>query len=346
MLTRYLPTLACLIALAGCGDHERAKQLDDGGAGEGGGAGALGFECLIPDAQLFDIIHQGATLSFSNSDGVPIELGSSTDPNASEPDEWLEADSLVLAEQEVPYALKVFARLADQSCRDTPRFEHIYEVRALYPGAAGDPASGAVEASDASIVAWASEVVEPVSYGSDLDDAFKTPELALGPAEGNSFDIVALGNGGSITLRFDPPIRNGDGPDFLVFENGFSDTFLEFGFVEVSSDGSEFVRFDSAYLGTEMVTAFGMQEPSLVAGLAGKHRQGFGTPFDLELLRYRTVVQLGRVDLGAVGYVRIVDIVGDGSEQDAFGQAIYDPSPTAGSAGFDLDGIGVFFQGP
>ena len=36
-----------------------------------------------------------------------------------------------------------------------------------------------------------------------------------------------VGDGGSAILTFDTPIANGPGFDFAVFENGFSDTFLE-----------------------------------------------------------------------------------------------------------------------
>ena len=42
-----------------------------------------------------------------------------------------------------------------------------------------------------------------------------------------------------------------------------------------------------------------------------------------------------------VRWVRLVDIVGDGSCTDSFGRVIYDPYPTEGSAGFDLDAVGV-----
>jgi len=49
----------------------------------------------------------------------------------------------------------------------------------------------------------------------------------------------------------------------------------------------------------------------------------------------------GLLDTDNVGWVRIVDIVGDGSYFDTSGDIIYDPYPTTGSAGFDLDAIGV-----
>ena len=57
--------------------------------------------------------------------------------------------------------------------------------------------------------------------------------------------IVSLGDAGVAVLTFSTPIRNGQGPDFAVFENAFSNTFLELALVEVSSDGQNFVRFDA-----------------------------------------------------------------------------------------------------
>ena len=47
------------------------------------------------------------------------------------------------------------------------------------------------------------------------------------------------------------------------------------------------------------------------------------------------------LDLTRVTHVRLVDIVGDGASTDASGDPIYDPFPTEGSAGFDLDAVGV-----
>jgi hypothetical protein len=47
------------------------------------------------------------------------------------------------------------------------------------------------------------------------------------------------------------------------------------------------------------------------------------------------------VDLAHISYVRIIDVVGDGNALDCRGEVIYDPYPTGGSAGFDLDAIAV-----
>jgi hypothetical protein len=207
-----------------------------------------------------------------------------------------------------------------------------------YAPAAGKPGSDALSKDDASFVAWASGYSN-VTYGSDVDATFKTPAKALGQATSDVFDIVSLGNKGTITLWFPNPIADGTGADFAVFENSFSDTFLELAYVEVSSDGVNFFRFPSISLTAAKVGAFGSVDPTNLSGLAGKYRDGYGTPFDLAVLADSPLL-----DKAHVRFVRIVDIAGDGSEQDSAGNVIYDPYPTVGSAGFDLDAVGVIHQ--
>lgn len=214
------------------------------------------------------------------------------------------------------------------------------DVAPVFPPAAGQEGSTAVAKDDPSIVAWATGIDEVV-YGDDVDEQWRVPENALGPAEGTSMDVLVLGRGGSVTLAFDEPIFNAFGPDFAVFENSFSDTFLELGYVEVSSNGVDFVRFDAFSLTPEPVGGFGNVDPTRIRGFAGKYRQGFGTPFDLEDLKGKPEVVDGTVDLSNIQYVKIVDVIGDGSETDAEGRPIYDPYPTSGSAGFDLDAVAV-----
>jgi len=210
-----------------------------------------------------------------------------------------------------------------------------------FPGPAGDPGSTAVALDDERITGWAASFVAPVEYGQDVDEPWQHPELALAAATGEPFDVVSLGNGGRITLTFDDAIRDGEGFDFAVFENAHVDTFLELAFVEVSSDGSSFARFESTYLGEESVSQYGAHDATLMDGLAGKYRIGFGTPFDLAALDAHPSVISGAVDLQAITHVRIVDIIGDGLEQDSQGHPIYDPYPTVGSGGFDLEAVAV-----
>lgn len=215
------------------------------------------------------------------------------------------------------------------------------EVRDTYPPPAGQTGSTAVARDDPAIVGWARGLVEPVGYGSDVNEEWKTPEKALGPAAGGSADIVSLGNGGTIVLTFDPAISDGEGFDLAVFENGVDDTFLELAFVEVSSDGITFVRFPGVYLGDQPVEAFGAMDTTRIGQLAGKYRNGQGTPFDLMSLAGTVEVLNGTLDPKNVGYVKIVDIMGDGNTLDCRGHPVYDPHPTAGSAGFDLDAVAV-----
>ena len=108
--------------------------------------------------------------------------------------------------------------------------------------AAGQPGTTAISMNSPSFIGWAVGF-ENYLPGANVDAGFKTPNLALGPATGVSTDTVSLGDSGSITLTFGRPIINGLGADFAVFENSFSDTFLELAWVEVSSNGTQFFRF-------------------------------------------------------------------------------------------------------
>lgn len=205
-------------------------------------------------------------------------------------------------------------------------------VAGPYPGPAGAPGSTALDLNDSRLTAWA------IGYsgyqaGTQVDATWQTPGKALGPATGDVFDIVSLGNGGQITLTFAHPIANGPGYDLAVFENAISDTFLELAWVELSADGVNFVRVPNDSLTPGPVGAFGAVDPTNVDGLAGKYRAGYGTPFDL-----------ASVGLSRASHVRIVDIVGDGSALDSSGEVIYDPHLTTGSAGFDLEAVGVLHE--
>jgi hypothetical protein len=212
-----------------------------------------------------------------------------------------------------------------------------------YLPASGEPGSTAVEKDEPAFIAWATGWHHYV-VGEEASETWQTPEEALGPAEGTSYDIVSLGRGGSIILTFHRPIRNGEGWDFAVFENSFNDTNLELAYVEVSSNGTDFVRFHNDSLTSKPVARYGAIDPTDVHGLAGKYRQGFGTPFDLQELAVRNEVLTGKVHLRWITHVRIIDIVGDGTCLDTGGDVIYDPYPTIQSAGFDLDAVGVRYE--
>lgn len=213
------------------------------------------------------------------------------------------------------------------------------------------PGNDAIAADDPRIVAWATTAELNRGWMNIADTTLGKVSTgiaahALGPA---GTTVVSLGDGGSITLGFDVAISNGEGPDFAVFENAFPDpldstlAFLEFAFVEVSSDGEHFVRFparSSVPIDTQRNTTSYI-EASLVHNLAGKYLSGYGTPFDLEEL-----VDSPGIDLNDIRYVRIVDVVGSidpkYASYDADGFIINDPYPTPfPQGGFDLDAVAV-----
>ncbi len=225
-------------------------------------------------------------------------------------------------------------------------------LQGQFPPGAGLPGSTALAADSSLFIAWATTGVLDRGFQQISDTTFGKAEAgSIQNAYGTpDFQIVSLGDGGSITLIFDPPIRDGEGFDFAVFENGFQSGelyFLELGFVEVSSDGLEFVRFPAQSLTdtTQGNDPFGLLDPALIDQLAGKYEAGFGTPFDLALLDDREIL-----DKESVTHVRIVDVVGTldtaFAQRDSKGRRILDPWPTPfPSSGFDLDAVGVIHQG-
>jgi hypothetical protein len=172
-------------------------------------------------------------------------------------------------------------------------------------------------------------------------------ESATG-APGNG--VVSLGDGGEAILTFSPPIKNGPGYDFAVFENGFpfgSGLFyLELAFVEVSSDGNHFVRFNaiSNTDTSQQIDQFSGVDATKISNLAGKYIGNYGTPFDLD-----EFLPLSSININQITHIRIVDALGsldnNFAKRDSRGVKINDPWPTPfGSSGFDLDAVGVINQ--
>ena len=221
-------------------------------------------------------------------------------------------------------------------------------VIAQFPPAAGQPGTTAMYKDSSIFVGWA--ITCDVFRGAmdiskpDIGNAwFGDATYAIGKAEGNSVDVVSLGDSGEALLSFETPISDGEGWDFAVFENALNDSFLELAFVEVSSDGVNYYRFSSASLTDTsiQVATFGALDASKINNLAGKYRQGFGTPFDLAELEGSS-----GLDLNHVTHIKIIDVVGciqnSFANYDADGHKINDPWPTPfETGGFDLDGVGV-----
>lgn len=237
---------------------------------------------------------------------------------------------------------------------------------------------------------WATEVV---SYqpAPGVEVQWSDSNMALGSVTGSNIDIVSLGDlsgnqisqgaePGQITLSFDEPIRQVNGYDFVVFENGFISSintdansageqiFAELAYVEVSSNGVDFVRFPSVSLTAEPVDyLLGSIEAGNIHNLAGKHPNAYGTctgtPFDLSEITDCPDVISGLVDVNNITYVRIVDIPGSGDYYDeaimhidpntwpdwdfyADNHPVYDAwdtteVPLHPSGGFDLEAVGV-----
>jgi len=125
--------------------------------------------------------------------------------------------------------------------------------------------------------------------------------------------------------------------------------FLELAFVEVSSNGNDFIRFPAVSLTqtTTQVGSFGALDPTNLDNLAGKYRGGFGTPFDLAQVAGLSPL----VDVDHIHFVRILDDVGSINpvlgRQDSLGNLVNDPYPTVfASGGFDLDGVAVMNRVP
>jgi hypothetical protein len=244
---------------------------------------------------------------------------------------------------------------------------------------------------------WATGCTNYIPSDDEWTSDWDNPEKAFGPATGSNFDVVSLGDldpneirdgilPGSITLTFAHPndpndltnpeyaIRNGGGYDFVVFENAFASLhttpggsitgqmIAELAYVEVSSDGINFVRFPSVSLTPDSVGPYGTIEISDVYNLAGKHPNSYsictGTPFNLNDISNHQLVVDGTVDINNIHYVRLVDIPGSGDfydtandyiDPDTFpdwdyyyaGHPVYDAWVTWGSGGFDLEAIGV-----
>ena len=217
----------------------------------------------------------------------------------------------------------------------------------LFDGIVGSDDFIAISFDDPAILGWATscqvtrgyqDIANPLvlsSYGNEQN--------AIGAATTSTTEVVSLGDNGSAVLTFNTPISNGIGYDFAIFENSLNDIFLELAFVEVSSDGVNFYRFP-AVSNTQIITQIGNSstvDARYIHNLAGKHRSGWGTPFDLDDLAGYT-----NLNTNQITHIRIVDAVGSINPHygttDRYGKIINDPYPTDfASGGFDLGGVAI-----
>ena len=178
---------------------------------------------------------------------------------------------------------------------------------------------------------YASEVVAFTPGSNAGFGETELPGIVLGPPGGEgsgngSLSVLSLGVGGEIILAFhEQVIVDGDGPDFVVFENPFliggdpETPFAEFAEVAISLDGERWETFPCesrteypwpGCAGWSVVEEYDVCTEQLVEGSTG------GDLFDLS--------ELG---VTRARFVRIRDLSETGG------------APTAG---FDLDAVGAF----
>lgn len=209
----------------------------------------------------------------------------------------------------------------------------------------------AIPANDARIQSWAGACTVSRGWKNMADTTLGKTTGGSGSSSSGAPDlnVLSLGDSGSAVMELTDPVRNGPGPDFAVFENGFanplnaSEAYLEFAFVEVSSDGAHYVRFPavSNTQDTAQIDNFTYMDASLVHNLAGKYINGYGTPFDLEELKNEP-----GLDVDHIRFIRIVDVVGSLDSAyasfDKNGRMINDPFPSPyPTGGFDLEAVAV-----
>lgn len=221
-----------------------------------------------------------------------------------------------------------------------------FEPQVPYPG------HHAIHKNDTRIVAWATLVTDFIPGWIQITDtslgrvSSNNINHVLGPVD---YQLLSLGDGGTVTCHIAAGINNGPGPDFVVFENALehltndSLAFMELAFVAVSSDGIHFVQFPAAsYIqDTVQIDNFGYEHATKINNLAGKYKTNWGTPFDLEDIKD----SIG-VDINNITHIRIIDVIGSINPEigslDSRGHVINDPFPTPFlSCGFDLEAIGV-----
>lgn len=224
-------------------------------------------------------------------------------------------------------------------------------ARAQFAPQIGVPGSTAIHKTSSLIKGWATEctirrgfqdIANPSLGYAGVGDSTNV----FGMADG---EIVSLGDSGVATIKFAQALYNGSGADFAVFENGFQnpanleEAYSELAFVEVSSDGEHFFRFNTTSNTPIIRQIKGVGEymnSSLINNFAGKYIAQYGTPFDLEELK-----SVAGLDVNNVTHIRIVDVIGSvfaNSSFDHSGQVINDPYPTPFlTGGFDLDAVGA-----
>ncbi|MEI6085718.1 MAG: hypothetical protein WCS70_15650 [Verrucomicrobiota bacterium] len=165
--------------------------------------------------------------------------------------------------------------------------------------------------------------------------------------------------------------ERGGGTNYVYYQSGTNlvpvvrgNNFLwcKPAFVDASSDALNWARFPVTYLNTDVLFQATVadnsahwlsQDATMLDGLAGKMALQYGTPFALAALTNHPNVVNGSVNLDNIRYIRLTDVIGDGSTVDQYGNPIYSPyfdgtqlpalvaTPDSSTDGFALRGVAI-----
>lgn len=222
-------------------------------------------------------------------------------------------------------------------------------IQAQFSAGPQDINSTAIHKNDTSFSFWANNITVKRGWQNIADTTLGKANFGI---EDNVIGIsnnatISLGDAGFAIIEFPFAIKNVNGYDFAVFENGFAQNespeneyFLELAIIEVSENGTDFIQFESTSNTSTnyQIGTFEQLNCTKINNLAGKYPANYGTPFDIEELGLDSIVA-----------IKIIDVIGtiDSSFAtfDSQGNIINDPYPTAfGSSGFDLDAVGALNQ--
>ncbi|HUJ72659.1 MAG TPA: hypothetical protein VLZ30_10460, partial [Verrucomicrobiae bacterium] len=152
------------------------------------------------------------------------------------------------------------------------------------------------------------------------------------------------------------------GTNLVPVVRGFNFVWTKPAFVDASSDATNWARFPVTYLNTDVLFQSSVpdatnhwlsQDATMMDGLAGKIISQYGTPFSLSVLTNDPKVLSGSVNLNNIRYIRLTDVIGDGSTKDQYGNPIYSPyydgtqvpslvpAPDSSTDGFCLRGVAI-----
>ncbi len=157
-------------------------------------------------------------------------------------------------------------------------------------------------------------------------------------------------------------VYDGQGTNLVPVARGNNFIWTKPALVDVSSDATNWARFPVTYWNTDVLFQATVpdspdhwlsQDVTMIDGLAGKAVLQYGTPFSFSALTNAPQVISGLVNLDNIHYIRLTDVIGDGSTTDQYGNAIYSPyydgtqlpalvaTPDSSTDGFCLRGVAI-----